>query len=94
MTLLGREVPDLPCEVFFDDWEVKILEAKREEKQGRKDKGPLSLATAITMVAQLGGYLARGCDSPPGTECLWQGLIRLNDMAEGYRLMKAKGASP
>jgi hypothetical protein len=27
MTLLGREVPDLPCTVFFDEWEVKVLEA-------------------------------------------------------------------
>lgn len=94
MTLLGREVPDIPCAVFFDDWEVEILEAKREEKQGKKDKGPLSMETAITLVAQMGGYLARGCDSPPGTECLWKGLIHLNGMAEGYRLMKARCRSP
>jgi hypothetical protein len=27
MTLLGREVPELPCEVSFDESEVKVLEA-------------------------------------------------------------------
>ena len=94
MTLLGRAVPDLPCTVFFSEWEIKILEATREENQGKKNKSPLSLGTAIRLVAQLGGYLARGCDSPPGTECLWQGMIRLNDMAEGYRLMNARNGSP
>jgi len=26
-TLLGRQVPDLPAEVFFNEWEVRALEA-------------------------------------------------------------------
>ena len=30
MTLLGREVPELPCTVFFDAWEVNVLEALEE----------------------------------------------------------------
>jgi Transposase DDE domain len=29
LTLLGREVPEIPCDVFFDDWEVRVLEALR-----------------------------------------------------------------
>ena len=32
MTLLGREVPELPCTVFFDEWEVKVLEALEWQK--------------------------------------------------------------
>jgi hypothetical protein len=96
MALLGREVPDLPCDVFFESWEVKVLEALREQRrpQAKEDQHPMQLATAITLVAQLGGYLARGCDPPPGTQCLWKGMIRLSGMAEGYRLAETRGASP
>jgi len=59
-----------------------------------KDEHPLRLAKAITLVAQLGGYLARGCDPPPGTNCLWKGMIRLSGMAEGYRLAETRGGQP
>ncbi|MFH1922137.1 MAG: IS4 family transposase, partial [Planctomycetota bacterium] len=39
MTLLGREVPDLPCAVFFDEWEVRVLEALRKKNaKGKKKK--------------------------------------------------------
>jgi hypothetical protein len=94
MALLGREVPSLPCDVFFENWEVKVLEALQEQRPQAKAERPLRLGTAITLVAQLGGYLARGCDAPPGTECLWKGMIRLSGMAEGYRLSETKAASP
>jgi hypothetical protein len=97
MVLLGREVPDLPCNVFFESWEVKVLKALQEQRrpQAKGNQHPLLLATAITQVAQMGGYLARGCDPPPGTKCLWRGMIWLAGMAAGYRLAaETRGASP
>ncbi|MGA8221627.1 MAG: IS4 family transposase [Candidatus Acidiferrales bacterium] len=95
MVLLGREVPELPCDVFFENWEVKVLEALQEQRPHAKEgQHPMQLSAAITLVAQLGGYLARGCDAPPGTKCLWKGMIRLSGMAEGYRLAETRGASP
>ncbi len=86
MTLLGREVPDLPCEVFFDEWEVRALEALEKEKGGRGKKPPFTLAVAITLVAMKGGYLARRSDPPPGSKCLWRGLLYLCGVVEGFRL--------
>jgi hypothetical protein len=86
MTLLGREVPDLPCEVFFDEWEVKVLEALEAEKGKRGKKPPFTLGQAIILVAKQGGYLGRPSDPPPGAECIWKGIIRLYDRSEGYRL--------
>jgi hypothetical protein len=86
LTLLGREVPDLPCNVFFDEWEVKVLDALKK-KEGKDRSGiPLSLGEAIILVAKQGGYLARKSDPPPGTESIWKGIIRLSDLATGYRL--------
>ncbi len=83
-TLLGREVPDLPCAVFFDEWEAKVLEVV-EQNKGRL-KRPLTLGDAITAVARLGGYLARPSDPPPGSKVLWRGFIRLDGMVDGYCL--------
>jgi len=82
-TLLGREVPDLPCTAFFDEWEVKVLGVV-EESKGRK--APLTLGAAVIAVARMGGYLARPSDPPPGSKVLWRGFIRLDGLVDGFRL--------
>lgn len=86
MTLLGREVPHLPCTVFFNEWEVKVLEALEAEKGKRGMKPPFSLGQAIILVAKQGGYLARPSDPPPGPKCIWKGNLHLYNLAAGYRL--------
>ena len=91
MTLLSREVPDLPCTVFFDEWEVTVLEALEEKRRKPPLERPLTLVEAITSMARLGGYLARRSDPPPGTKVLWRGLIRLSGLVEGYRLARPRG---
>src|SRR3972149_1874950 len=48
MTLLSREVPDLPCTVFFDRWEVTVLEALQEQRTRAPLERPLSLTEAVT----------------------------------------------
>jgi hypothetical protein len=95
MTLLGREVPELPCTVFFDEWEVNVLEALEEDKGKRGMKPPFSLGDAITLVARQGGYLARRSDPPPGPQCIWKGILHLDNLATGYRLAAIRaGPSP
>jgi hypothetical protein len=86
MTLLGREVPELSCEVFFDAWEVRVLEALEKHKGKRGVKPPFTLGQAIILVAMQGGYLARRSDPPPGPKCIWKGIIHLYNLATGYRL--------
>jgi hypothetical protein len=94
MTLLGREVPELPCTVFFDEWEVNVLEAIEEEKGKRGKKPPFSLGDAIILVAKQGGYLARGSDPPPGPKCIWKGTLHLYNLAAGYRLATIRARPP
>jgi hypothetical protein len=91
MTLLSREVPELPCTVFFDDWEVTVLQALQEQRTKSPLERHLTLAEAVTAVARLGGYLARRSDPPPGSTVMWRGLIRLHGMVEGYRLARSRG---
>ncbi len=49
-------------------------------------KPPFTLGDAIILVAKKGGYLARRSDPPPGSKCIWKGMVYLFNCATGYRL--------
>jgi Transposase Tn5 dimerisation domain len=83
MTLLGREVPNLPAEVLFSDIEIEVLTAVAKERTLDK---PDNIGNAVQLVARLGGYLARNNDPPPGHQLMWKGYIMLRAMCAGYAL--------
>lgn len=85
LALLGRELPDLPCELLFNPWECKVLELIAQKKKN------VSLGEAIVLIAKLGGYLNRRCDGPPGFQSLWRGYARFNDMV--YAIMLKEGVT-
>jgi hypothetical protein len=82
---LGRETPDVPCTVFFEDAEWKALLTFVTE-QPVVDGSPPSLRDAMRMVAGLGGFLGRTSDGEPGTKSLWLGLQRLDDMTVAWKI--------
>jgi len=84
MTLLGREVPELPAEVLFTDIELEVLHAYARTR--RDVKPPTSLGNAVLLVARLGGHQARKSDPPPGHEVMWTGYSGLKLMCAGYLL--------
>ena len=87
MTKLGREVPELLAEAYFDHDECEVLIAHERRNRSRpKDAPPMSLYEAIRAIAKLGGFIGRKSDGEPGTETLWRGLLRLDGMTEGWRL--------
>ena len=47
---------------------------------------PPTLREAVRMLATLGGFLGRKCDGEPGSETLWRGLQRLDDIVQAYWL--------
>jgi len=85
LTHLGRECPDLPCSVVFEEAEWKSVVAiavKRKMKVAMElgGKEP-DLSRMIHLVAVFGGYLGRNKDGPPGPQSMWQGLTRVRDFA-------------
>ncbi len=86
MTLLGREVPDLPMEVLFTDVEIEVLTAFARSR--RDLKPPERLGDAVRLVARLGGYQDRKRDPPPGHQVLWIGCSKLRDMCNGFLLCR------
>lgn len=85
LTRLGREVPNLPCTVFFEDAEWKALVAYKTQNLRPPEKPP-RLREMIHMVATLGGYLGRKGDGEPGTKSMWIGIQRLKDITLMWKI--------
>ena len=84
MTLLGREMPELPAELLFSDIELRTLSAYAQKKNL---KPPQHLGEAVLLVARIGGYLGRSSDPPPGHQVLWQGYTEFQYIRAGFELL-------
>jgi hypothetical protein len=93
LTKLGRETPDVPCSVYFEEAQWKALVAFATKNPAPSNKPP-TLREAIRMVATLGGFLGRKGDGEPGTQTLWLGLQRMDDIAEMWKVMIALLPNP
>jgi hypothetical protein len=78
---LGRETPNVPCTVYFEEAEWKALVAfvTRTHPQN-----PPTLREATRMTASLGGFLGRKADAEPGTQTLWLGLQKLDTITDTW----------
>ena len=92
LTWLGRATPDLPCTVAFEDdqWKAVIVFKTRKPPPEQ----PPSLRQMIRLIAQLGGFLARKSDGEPGTQTLWRGLQRMDDITAAFRSFRTAYAMP
>lgn len=88
LTKLGRETPDVPCTVFFEDEEWKALNTYKTQNPVPPENPP-TLREAMRMTATLGGFLGRKSDGEPGTQTLWLGLQRLDDLTTMWKHMAA-----
>jgi len=93
LTKLGRETPDVPCSVYFEEAEWKALVAF-VTKSPLPATEPPTLRDALRMLAVLGGFLARKSDGEPGTQTLWLGVQRLSDITEMWKVMSVLFAQP
>jgi hypothetical protein len=93
LTWLGRETPDVPCTVYFDDAEWKALVGFIHQTP-MVPATPPTLRQAVIMVASLGGFLNRKSDGQPGTETIWRGLQRLDDITKAYIAFVLKPQQP
>ena len=80
---LGRDGPDLPCEVAFtaEEWRAAWLMAKRQPPPA----APPTLGEMMRLVAGFGGFLGRKGDGHPGPKALWEGLMKLMAYVEALQ---------
>jgi hypothetical protein len=84
LTMLGRECPDLPCDVLFTADEWKPVRKITQPKKSLPKKAP-PLGEFLLLVGRLGGHNGRKHDGPPGPQALWIGIRRLTDFALAWR---------
>lgn len=77
LVMLGRTVPELSCETVFavEEWKAVYIVVEKKKPPLR----PPALGEFLSLVARLGGYLARKGDGPPGPKAIWIGLQRTRD---------------
>ena len=92
LTFLGRVTPDLPCTAVFEDDQWKAITVFKTRRP--PPETPPSLREMIRMVAQLGGFLARTGDGEPGSQVLWRGLQRMDDITIAFHSYHAAFARP
>jgi hypothetical protein len=84
MTMLNRSAEAVPPRLALTTQEIEILDRLIIDK--KSDLKSKRLSDYLTKVAQLGGYLARANDPPPGNMVMWRGLARLTDIELGFAL--------
>ncbi len=75
--LLGREHPDFPPEIMFSEPEIPMLNAFAAQLG---HEAPDTVAKAVHIVAQIGGYIQRARAPPPGTKVMWRDCKTLAGM--------------
>ncbi len=86
-TLLSRVGPDLPCTTLLEESEWQALYCHIHHTPVLPTQPP-TLAQTVRWIAQLGGYLGRKSDGPPGATVLWRGFQRLIDLTAMYHVFR------
>ncbi len=83
---IGRTYPDIPCDIFFSpsEWKTVYMSIHRKKPPPK----PPKLATIILYIAQLGGYLNRKNDPPPGLIVIWRGIEKMYTMVSIFDVFK------
>lgn len=89
LTTKGREVPDLPCTVVFEEHEWKGAWTFIHQSPKVPEEPP-KLQEMVRLIARLGGFLGRKRDKEPGSMTLWRGLQRLPDLGGMWLLFHGK----
>jgi hypothetical protein len=91
-TMLGRECPELSCEVIFSAAEWKAVWTV--QKQEPLPKHAPTLGVFMKLVGALGGHTGQAWDGPLGPKRMWIGLQRTTDFGHAWRLFGPETATP
>ncbi|WP_157657912.1 IS4 family transposase [Burkholderia ubonensis] len=84
LTEINRSAPEASPEVALTATEAMLLDQLVKDTARTAQAPPLS--RSLIKLAQLGGYLARANDPPPGNKVIWRGMHRLLEIQIGYCL--------
>lgn len=78
-----RATPDAPCTVYFtaQEW-IALMTFLRRKKVDPSQ--PPTVGEFMVAVAELGGYVNKKSQGPPGSKTLWRGMSRFATVVEAY----------
>jgi hypothetical protein len=89
--MLGRECPKMRCDAALSEAEWKSVYVIVTSKEAPA-KPPL-LSAMVKIIAELGGYLNRKHDGPPGPQTMWIGLQRMRDFAMAWAAFRPRDSA-
>ena len=84
MTMINRTTLGESAQMALTQTEIEVLDQLIKDREKTELASPLT--RYLVKLAQLGGYLARASDPPPGNTVMWRGLRRLTDIQLGFEL--------
>jgi len=85
LTLLGRECPELPADVFFEEWEWKPMVVIFCGNQAAL--AVPTLGQMIIWIGKNGGHIGRKGDGPPGPKTMWKGMAKMFAYGELWKAL-------
>ena len=79
LTYIARLHPELPCSIFFDEDEWRLLYCVSNKTKNAPLK-PYGIGEAVKYIGYLGGPKRSPSDGPPGVKTIWIGLDKLNTL--------------
>lgn len=89
LTYQSRETPNVSCEAILTSEQWQTLYMLKHKKNMLPEKPP-TLQEATKWIAQMGGYLARKSDGPPGLKTVWLGYEVLLQAVALYEIIIGK----
>ncbi len=87
---LGRECPDLPCDVVFDEDEWQAFWVIVHDGDANALKKKPDLGEFMSKVAEFGGFMGRKGDGVPGPQAIWQGLQKVRQFTIAWQIYVKK----
>jgi Transposase Tn5 dimerisation domain len=85
--MLARAVPAISCDLLLAIEEWPALYGAIHHCP-TPPASPPSLGEAVRWIAQLGGFVGRRRQDPPGAATWWRGWQHLTDLTNMYRMMR------
>ncbi|MGB6042838.1 MAG: IS4 family transposase [Pirellulales bacterium] len=81
----ARHCPEAPCDKYYttDEWNAVMIFLERGPVQPGQ---PPTMREFVTLIAELGGYIRKKQQGPPGSQTIWRGMSRFHIIAQAYRI--------
>jgi len=81
----ARATPNAPCSNYYtiEQWMAIVAFVTR---QPPNPTNPPTMKEFVTLIAQLGGYINKRSQGPPGSKTLWRGMRQFETIVEAFKI--------